>query len=111
MVRFRAQHAEVVSGMRTDCDSNNRRRCSDSNQHPGWSDVGSWASLWEIAPKDKDGNAAMGNAAVLGSKRDLQHVQRTLIDVAGFFELARGLGECSNASESARDIRVQRRLA
>ncbi|SFK25785.1 mannose-1-phosphate guanylyltransferase/mannose-6-phosphate isomerase [Falsiroseomonas stagni] len=50
---------------------------------PGWSDVGSWASLWEIAPKDKDGNAAMGNAAVLGSKRCYVRSEGILTAVVG----------------------------
>jgi len=38
--------------------------------NPGWNDVGSWASLWEISDKDNDGNVAMGNielADVTGS--------------------------------------------
>lgn len=28
---------------------------------PGWSDVGSWASLWEIAKKDENGNVLIGD--------------------------------------------------
>ena len=28
---------------------------------PGWSDVGSWASLWDIADKDSNGNAIEGD--------------------------------------------------
>ncbi|MGG5812511.1 mannose-1-phosphate guanylyltransferase/mannose-6-phosphate isomerase [Falsiroseomonas sp. CW058] len=35
---------------------------------PGWSDVGSWGSLWEIAEKDAEGNATMGPVATLGAK-------------------------------------------
>ena len=27
----------------------------------GWSDVGSWSSLWEVLPKDKQGNAISGD--------------------------------------------------
>ena len=27
----------------------------------GWSDIGSWASLWDVSKKDKDGNAADGD--------------------------------------------------
>ncbi|OYW07839.1 MAG: hypothetical protein B7Z53_05645 [Rhodospirillales bacterium 12-71-4] len=36
---------------------------------PGWSDVGNWSSLWDIAPKDAAGNATMGPAALLGARR------------------------------------------
>jgi mannose-1-phosphate guanylyltransferase/mannose-6-phosphate isomerase len=30
----------------------------------GWSDVGSWAAIWEVAAKDGRGNATMGDAVV-----------------------------------------------
>lgn len=31
----------------------------------GWSDVGSWGALWQIADKDKAGNAVVGDAALI----------------------------------------------
>jgi mannose-1-phosphate guanylyltransferase/mannose-6-phosphate isomerase len=34
----------------------------------GWSDVGSWDALWEQLPKDEDGNVAVGNALLEGSR-------------------------------------------
>lgn len=30
----------------------------------GWSDVGSWAAIWDVAAKDKGGNATLGDAVV-----------------------------------------------
>jgi mannose-1-phosphate guanylyltransferase / mannose-6-phosphate isomerase len=30
----------------------------------GWSDVGSWDALWELAPKDAHGNAAVGDVVL-----------------------------------------------
>jgi len=33
----------------------------------GWSDVGSWAALAEIAPKDAEGNFALGDVVIEGS--------------------------------------------
>ncbi|HQT83398.1 MAG: mannose-1-phosphate guanylyltransferase/mannose-6-phosphate isomerase [Acidiphilium sp. 37-64-53] len=30
----------------------------------GWSDVGSWAAIWEVADKDARGNATMGDAVI-----------------------------------------------
>ncbi len=30
----------------------------------GWSDVGSWSSVWEIAPKDPNGNVVVGDAII-----------------------------------------------
>ncbi|MGB3271434.1 MAG: mannose-1-phosphate guanylyltransferase/mannose-6-phosphate isomerase [Xanthobacteraceae bacterium] len=35
----------------------------------GWSDVGSWRAVWELSPKDADGNAARG-AVVFDDARD-----------------------------------------
>ncbi|RIK99833.1 MAG: mannose-1-phosphate guanylyltransferase/mannose-6-phosphate isomerase [Proteobacteria bacterium] len=35
----------------------------------GWSDVGSWRAVWELSPKDADGNAARGTA-VFDDARD-----------------------------------------
>jgi mannose-1-phosphate guanylyltransferase/mannose-1-phosphate guanylyltransferase/mannose-6-phosphate isomerase len=35
---------------------------------PGWSDVGSWASLWEISPKDRAGNAVKGPVSLLDAR-------------------------------------------
>ncbi|MCC7425637.1 MAG: mannose-1-phosphate guanylyltransferase/mannose-6-phosphate isomerase [Alphaproteobacteria bacterium] len=34
----------------------------------GWSDVGSWATLWEVGAKDKDGNVTDGNVLLSGSR-------------------------------------------
>ena len=34
----------------------------------GWSDVGSWSSLWDISAKDDDGNAVQGPVIALDSK-------------------------------------------
>jgi len=33
----------------------------------GWSDVGSWHAVWELSPKDDDGNAARGTAVFEGA--------------------------------------------
>ena len=33
----------------------------------GWSDVGSWQALWEIAPRDADGNAITGEVLAIDS--------------------------------------------
>jgi mannose-1-phosphate guanylyltransferase/mannose-6-phosphate isomerase len=34
----------------------------------GWSDVGSWASLWELGDPDEDGNVTIGRVIDMGSK-------------------------------------------
>jgi mannose-1-phosphate guanylyltransferase len=33
--------------------------------HFGWSDIGSWAELWELSPRDADGNVARGAGRVI----------------------------------------------
>ncbi len=38
-----------------------------------WSDIGTWSALWEIAPRDGDGNALRGRVAVQGTRNSLVH--------------------------------------
>lgn len=40
----------------------------------GWSDVGSWNALWEILPRDADGNALHGDALAIASHNNLIRV-------------------------------------
>ena len=35
---------------------------------PDWNDLGSWASIWEVADKDASGNAVVGKAAVQSAR-------------------------------------------
>ncbi len=34
----------------------------------GWSDVGSWDALWEVSPKDANGNASVGDVLLEGAE-------------------------------------------
>jgi mannose-1-phosphate guanylyltransferase/mannose-6-phosphate isomerase len=53
----------------------------------GWSDVGSWSSLWEISPHDANGNCVNG-AAVIGDSRNLYiHSERSLVATIGLKDL------------------------
>jgi mannose-1-phosphate guanylyltransferase/mannose-6-phosphate isomerase len=40
----------------------------------GWSDVGSWSALWEILPKDGDGNALHGDVLAIDSHDNLVRI-------------------------------------
>lgn len=49
----------------------------------GWSDVGSWDSLWEQLPHDAHGNAAVGDVMLEGSERCLVRSDGPLTAVVG----------------------------
>jgi hypothetical protein len=38
----------------------------------GWCDVGSWTALWEISPKDDQGNACKGDVLALDTRNSLK---------------------------------------
>ena len=42
----------------------------------GWSDVGSWSALWDIAPHDDDGNFLDGDVVAVASHNNLVRVDR-----------------------------------
>jgi len=45
----------------------------------GWNDVGSWESLWQVHPKDADGNATSGDVVLMDSQSSfLRAGERTL---------------------------------
>lgn len=49
----------------------------------GWSDLGSWSSLWEISDKDADDNAYIGDVISLHSKNNLVHSTDKLVATIG----------------------------
>ena len=49
---------------------------------PGWSDVGSWDSLFDISDKDEDSNVIFGKAEAISSSNVLIHSHD--LDVAVF---------------------------
>nr|WP_092314896.1 mannose-1-phosphate guanylyltransferase/mannose-6-phosphate isomerase [Cupriavidus alkaliphilus] len=49
----------------------------------GWSDVGSWAAIWDIAPKDASGNAGRGRVLFDGASSCLAHSEGRLIACVG----------------------------
>jgi mannose-1-phosphate guanylyltransferase/mannose-6-phosphate isomerase len=53
----------------------------------GWSDVGSWSSLWEVAPHDNDGNSVHGDAVMLDSSNLYVHSERSLVATIGVKDL------------------------
>ena len=53
----------------------------------GWSDVGSWASLWEIAAKDGDGNAVSGDVVTQDARNCLLRSDQHLLAAIGVEDL------------------------
>ncbi|AMO72112.1 mannose-1-phosphate guanylyltransferase/mannose-6-phosphate isomerase [Sphingorhabdus sp. M41] len=51
--------------------------------NPGWSDLGSWDSLFEICDKDQDSNVIFGKAEAIGSNNNLIHSRELEIAVLG----------------------------
>ena len=49
----------------------------------GWSDVGSWSAMWEIADQDLDGNAHHGDVIALDCRNTLAWGGRRLVSLLG----------------------------
>jgi mannose-1-phosphate guanylyltransferase / mannose-6-phosphate isomerase len=53
----------------------------------GWSDVGSWTSLWEIGPRDAQDNYVRGDAVLEDSSGLYVHSERSLVSTIGVNDL------------------------
>ena len=49
----------------------------------GWSDVGSWAALWEVSDKDQDGNAIHGDVLLHDTKNSHIYSESKLVSAVG----------------------------
>lgn len=49
----------------------------------GWSDVGSWTSLWETADKDEDGNVCVGDIILKKTRNSYVNAEQRLVSVIG----------------------------
>ena len=49
----------------------------------GWTDVGSWASLWDVAEKDADGNAIIGDVIAADVKNSYLRSESRLVAAIG----------------------------
>jgi mannose-1-phosphate guanylyltransferase / mannose-6-phosphate isomerase len=53
----------------------------------GWSDVGSWSSLWEVTPHDDHGNAVRGDAILTDTSGCYVHSPSALVTTIGVKDL------------------------
>jgi mannose-1-phosphate guanylyltransferase / mannose-6-phosphate isomerase len=49
----------------------------------GWNDLGAWEAVWQVAPKDGRGNAAVGDAIFSDCDDTLVHATSRLVSVVG----------------------------
>jgi mannose-1-phosphate guanylyltransferase/mannose-6-phosphate isomerase len=49
----------------------------------GWSDVGSWATLWEVGEKDASGNVLRGDVHVQGAENCYVRAEKRMVSVLG----------------------------
>ena len=49
----------------------------------GWNDLGAWDAVWQVAPRDAQGNAATGDVLLHDSQRTLVHATHRLVGVIG----------------------------
>ena len=55
----------------------------------GWSDVGAWDALWEVLPKNEDGNVIQGDVVMVGSHNTLAISEGRLLACLGVDEIGR----------------------
>ena len=53
----------------------------------GWNDVGSWSSLWEIAPRDDKGNYIHGEAVLEDTNGCYVHSEKSIVSTIGLKDL------------------------
>jgi mannose-1-phosphate guanylyltransferase/mannose-6-phosphate isomerase len=53
----------------------------------GWSDVGAWEALWQVLPKDSEGNVAQGDVLMQDSRNTLALSEGRLIACVGVDDL------------------------
>jgi mannose-1-phosphate guanylyltransferase / mannose-6-phosphate isomerase len=53
----------------------------------GWNDVGSWSSLWDIAPRDDKGNYIHGEAVLEDTNGCYVHSEKSIISTIGVKDL------------------------
>ena len=53
----------------------------------GWNDIGSWAALWNVGPRDEQGNVIHGDVAAYNTSNSLLHAEARLLTTVGVIDL------------------------
>ena len=83
---IRLDHAALSQSPNTSIDYALMEQTSKAAMLPldiDWSDVGSWASLWELAPQDEKGNFIRGEALLEDTEGCYVHSERSLVSTIG----------------------------
>jgi mannose-1-phosphate guanylyltransferase/mannose-6-phosphate isomerase len=72
----------------------------------GWSDVGSWSALWEVQPRDANGNVTRGDVYLDGVSNSLVRAESRIVAVIGVDNLV--VVETDDAVLVAHKDQVQR---
>ncbi|MDI1245462.1 MAG: mannose-1-phosphate guanylyltransferase/mannose-6-phosphate isomerase [Rhodoferax sp.] len=53
----------------------------------GWNDLGAWDAVWQVLPKDDNGNAHIGDVLTTASRNTLVHATSRLVTLVGVEDL------------------------
>lgn len=53
----------------------------------GWNDLGAWDAVWNVLPKDENGNAHVGDVITTESRNTLVHAASRLVSLVGVSDL------------------------
>ena len=53
----------------------------------GWNDLGAWEAVWQVAAKDANGNASVGDAIIDDCRNTLVHATSRLVSVVGLTDV------------------------
>jgi len=53
----------------------------------GWCDLGAWDAVWQVLPKDDNGNAHLGDVLTTDSRNTLVHATSRLVSLVGVEDL------------------------
>jgi mannose-1-phosphate guanylyltransferase/mannose-6-phosphate isomerase len=53
----------------------------------GWSDLGAWDAVWNVLPKDEQGNAHVGDVLITNTRNTLVHATGRLVSLVGVSDL------------------------
>ncbi len=72
----------------------------------GWSDIGSWSSLWAVCNRDVDGNAVSGDVISINTRNSMIHAESRLVASIGLEDLV--IVETADAILVARKDQTQK---